>query len=436
MASSHQSCSQGALRHSTSSSSLGHFKGLLNIYSKEADINHTVNVGSLINNNVSLDKISNYKYHSLVSNNDYCLYSCDILNDGTVNIKSDTNLGFAVNHASLSPDKKLTIACGDSKRIVLLHEGQPNHQLEVIGSKSSDAATLHKRIYLKTSYDSGISTLFNSDGKQFCCAFQDGVTLVYDVRNYKLPLHTIYSTRPKSQHGAFRCCKFSGGTDDLLMISEHTGRVHLIDTRNFSKHQVILLPKLVFSPGDSLSDGVYHEPLIREYQDALTSYNGMSDSNIRYNINSDYLYLANGIMSEYSTSSVRFDHDIDENENKFYEEEGDLANNLDYENWSELDQETSIESQRVSDPFFTNSNNLFFVNNHFAGRRVVPSRLNVGDSNYHLMYDDSLIDINGVDWYCDDQTGKSHLLVGCDKGLFRWEVDSWSRRCFPSFEIC
>lgn len=407
----------------SNSSSTSHSKGLLNIYNKDLEVNNTVRVGSLINNNVALYRSSNSQFKCLVSNNDYCLYSCDIQNNGSVKVKDEFNLGFAVNHASLSPDKKTTVACGDSKKIVLLHEG---------AGSSKQAIPSHKKISLKTSFDSGISSAFNSDGKQFCCAFQDGVTVVYDVRNYKKPLHTIFSTRPKAQHGAFRCCKFSGGTDDLLIISEHTGRVHLVDTRNFDKHQVVMLPKLIYSPGTGASDGVYHEPLVREYQYAVSSFNSMSENSIRSNVSSDYLYLSNGILSEHNP----YDNSHNDSDISFLDDDCDPRNNLENQDWSEVDQETSFDSQRTTDGLYANSNNMFFVNHHFSGRRVTPTRFSSDNSEYHLMYDDSLVDINGIDWYYDPDTGKSHLLVGCDKGLFRWEVDSWSRRCFPTFEIC
>ena len=55
----------------------------------------------------------------------------------------------------------------------------------------------------------------------------------------------ISSTRPHSHNGAFRVCRFSYGLDDLLFISEHQGRVHVVDTRNYVNHQVIVIPDKV-----------------------------------------------------------------------------------------------------------------------------------------------------------------------------------------------
>ncbi|ODV98640.1 hypothetical protein PACTADRAFT_15056 [Pachysolen tannophilus NRRL Y-2460] len=401
-------------------SNIRHYKGLLNIYNRDLNAKVTLNVGSLINNSVSLYKESNNQYHSIICNNDYSIYWCDISDNGKLDIKNQANLGFAVNHASLSPDKKTIVACGDSNRIVLLHD-------DSLHSSNPDfKLPSHKKVSLKTTNESGFSTSFDSQGKQFCCSFQDGVSLIYDIRNYKKPIHTIFSTRPKSQYGAFRCCKFSGGTDDLLIISEHTGRVHLIDTRDYEKHQVILLPKVIYKRNSN--HNYYQEPIVREYQDVLTDFNGTIDTGTDHqNVNSSYLYLSNGITSDFVSENQNDGNNAFDSFENFYDDR-QSGGNLENENWTDLDEEVLTGSTDGSD-------NIGFATSQYQDSRIYSTvRANDRDSN--RLFEDSSVDINGIDWHYDEVTGKSHLLVGCDKGLFRWEIDSWNRRCFPSYELC
>lgn len=40
--------------------------------------------------------------------------------------------------------------------------------------------------------------------------------------------------------------------------------------------------------------------------------------------------------------------------------------------------------------------------------------------------------VNGSDGYGD---GQHSLVIGSEDGLIHWDIDSWKRRCFPSYEL-
>ncbi|GMF98659.1 unnamed protein product [[Candida] boidinii] len=201
-----------------------------------------MDLGLMINNSVNLYQLSKNNFKSLVCNNDHNIFLVDIKNNGQINT-NNYHLPHSLNYSSLSPDNKSIAVVGDCSKIFLLH---PNENLNSINSKD----------IIQTTYDNGFSVDWDSSGVYFSCCFQEGVNLIYDVRNKKQPLHTFRSTRPNNHSGAFRCCKFSGGTDDLLFISEHIGRVHMIDTRDFSNHQVIMLPNVLV---DSQDRSILHD---------------------------------------------------------------------------------------------------------------------------------------------------------------------------------
>ena len=64
-------------------------------------------------------------------------------------------------------------------------------------------------------------------------------------------------------------------------------------------------------------------------------------------------------------------------------------------------------------------------------RSSVGSNLTASTMSSEFDYTDN--DISGLDWY-EDRHG-SHIVIGCDKGLINWDIDSWGRRSFPSFKL-
>ncbi|OWB56991.1 hypothetical protein B5S28_g2912 [[Candida] boidinii] len=241
---------------------LGSFKGAFGLHIKETNYTKNIDLGLMINNSVNLYQLSKNNFKSLVCNNDHNIFLVDIKNNGQINT-NNYHLPHSLNYSSLSPDYKSIAVVGDCSKIFLLH---PNENLNSINSKD----------IIQTTYDNGFSVDWDSSGVYFSCCFQEGVNLIYDIRNKKNPLHTFRSTRPNNHSGAFRCCKFSGGTDDLLFISEHIGRVHMIDTRDFSNHQIIMLPNVLV---DSQDKSLIH--------DDASMFNGENENNDNRDINNE-----------------------------------------------------------------------------------------------------------------------------------------------------
>lgn len=359
------------------------WRGLFSFFNRETQDSLTIRLGSYINNSVTINKVANGQYSSYVCNNDMSLYNTEISNS-RISVLDSISLDFPLNNSILSDDHKNLIAVGDCSNIYLLHPQQEgSHRL------TNDNT-------IETNCDSGFSTSFDSSGLHFATCFQDGTCLIYDLRNYsKGPMKQIYSTRKNTASGAFRCAKYSRGTDDLLVISEHVGRVHVIDTRDFNNHQVIMLPMnsapTISTRGISSSSSNLNEiennsnftPKILNYNDVL-DYEGTFNPNNgfynRNNYNSRSLNNFNVLMA--------------------------------------LNQETNSSSDSDSDTIDTDLRNMY------------PSTSNTMVSS-EFDYTDN--DISGVDWYEDDSG--SHIIIGYDRGLINWDIDSWSRRSFPSFSL-
>ncbi|KAH3679132.1 hypothetical protein WICPIJ_008740 [Wickerhamomyces pijperi] len=427
-------------------------KGLLGLYNRETDESLTVKLGSFINNHVSISKTPTGSYQSYVCNNDMHLYSTAIRNT-SISLTGSLNLNFPLNHSALSEDSKTLIVVGDSQNIYLLHPEQ-----------DTQSSRLARDNVIETNCDSGFSTSFDSSGVHFATCFQDGSCLIYDLRNYSNgPLHKISSTRKNTSNGAFRCVKYSQGTDDLLFISEHIGRVHMVDTRDFTNHQVIMLPVNTIQ---SKHPGAYHsnvavDPESNIFKPAVLTFDevvGFEDSSRNPGVSpldmSDdgpfgFAYLNSFSHQSHSRNTSNFNvlssltSTIEEDE---YEDEnsggyGDVFSN-DLEDTQQLleqlkataSRKNSMKSRRESSIHKKNQSlssvesgaNLMSNNN---GEHLTHARTNSFGSEYD--YADN--EISGIDWY-EDTTG-SHLIVGCDNGLIDWTIDSWSRRSFPSYQI-
>ncbi|RLV92891.1 Uncharacterized protein JA1_002837 [Spathaspora sp. JA1] len=219
-------------------------KGLFSFYNPQTNTSKTVKLGEMINNDVTIYPSSANSYQSYVCNNDTHLYGLDINNNGNIKVmcKINCELNTCLNNVVKNPrsDKILT-ATGDSSSIFLIDPHQPKPIIKTI----------------KAGHESGFGVSYHPNGYLFSAVFQDGTCQIYDIRNLKSRLIDIKSTRPGHQSGAFRVCKFSPANDmnDLLIISEHVGRVHLVDLRNLDydnvdDHQVIVVPVALDQFGD------------------------------------------------------------------------------------------------------------------------------------------------------------------------------------------
>lgn len=220
-----------------SNNSIGLQRGFFSFYNNQNGITENIQVGDFINNCVTINKISNNHYHSYLCNNDKNLYQYDLTPSKIIQSTNAMYLKVALNHTISSHDNKTLITLGDSSKIFISHPQEKPINFDI----------------LKTEGDCGFSTSLLSNGYQFVSCFQDGLALIYDLRNLNNPIHVINSTRPKTQSGAFRVVKTSSLNDDLICISEHQGRIHLIDARNFNNHSVLLLPKYLYNVPPSIT---------------------------------------------------------------------------------------------------------------------------------------------------------------------------------------
>ncbi|KAI5965025.1 hypothetical protein KGF57_000818 [Candida theae] len=213
-----------------SASSRAVAKGLFSFYNPELSILHTVKLGEMINNDVSLNKVGNQQYQALLCNNDANLYCVDINNNSSLKMTNKINCEnyTCLNSSVKNPRNNLITAVGDSSSIFII---DPN----------SGSSPIVKTI--DSQYDGGFGISYHPNGYLFSTVFQDGVCQLYDLRNLSSPMRQFNSTRKKHQSGAFRVCKISQQNDfnDLLIIAEHVGRVHLIDLKTFDR-QVIVVP--------------------------------------------------------------------------------------------------------------------------------------------------------------------------------------------------
>lgn len=204
-------------------------KGLFSVFTPEMPEPLTYKLGEMINNAVAVYRDLGGGYTSYVCNNDTNLYTVDIGSSGVcANRKITCEANVSLNNARLSPDGKVVAVTGDASSLYLVDPAAP------LAVRS-----------VKTGRGSGFGISFHSNGVTMAASFEDGVCLLYDMRNMHVPLHEVRSTRPGHQAGAFRCCKFLDSfVQDLLVVLEHAGRVHLVDLRNLTSdsQQVLVFP--------------------------------------------------------------------------------------------------------------------------------------------------------------------------------------------------
>ncbi|EJS42706.1 YLR149C [Saccharomyces arboricola H-6] len=239
------------------------WKGIVEFYNQESDTMMTFTLGQFINNCVTLYDRATTQFDLFACNNDGHLYQCDVSNRDVTLVKRYADLKFPLNNASLSHDGQTMVVSGDSNKFAVYNQNELTNQFSLHydnhpswGSSSHhirriprfalpDESEYIENIYEAPNSDHGFYNCFSENDLQFATVFQNGSCSVYDVRNMATPMAEISSTRPHSHNGAFRVCRFSYGLDDLLFISEHQGRVHVVDTRNFVNHQVIVIPDKV-----------------------------------------------------------------------------------------------------------------------------------------------------------------------------------------------
>lgn len=221
------------------------YHGLFAVHNRQTGTKLSKAIGGCINSSICLySEAENSQYKAIISNNDMYLYIVDI-NNSDIQISTKISFSASLNHASISPDRKTIVACGDFRQLYVCHPEEPCRSSLTAVNTTKNNWKVSDELNVSSSY--GFSTSFHESGVIFGGAFQDGIANLYDMRNLSHPLTRIYSTRPNNYLGAFRSLKFSQGLHDMVVVSENESRVHVIDVRNFSNHQVLTIPeKLTF----------------------------------------------------------------------------------------------------------------------------------------------------------------------------------------------
>lgn len=240
-------------------------KGLFAIRNIHTGETYARDLGSFINNAVSLYE-SGSELKAVVCNNDHSLYFLDIGSDRFA-VTETIRLAAPLNHASVSPDRKTVIACGDTPQVAIIHPDEPDHSSWKV-SQTFDSGS-----------DLGFSVAFHPAGNMFGVAFQDGTARIYDIRmaGSSKPITEIKSSRPVELNGAFRCMKFSSGPEDLVFLSEQMHRVHAVDLRDFNNHQVLTIPQDFGQQPQEEEEAI--EPIIQSYDEVIDTASTHNDHN-------------------------------------------------------------------------------------------------------------------------------------------------------------
>ena len=159
-------------------------------------------------------------------------------------VQATLHLPISTNHASISPDGKHLVVVGDSTKVYFYHSSTGASAQHEAGR---EPWTLTRQLTAGTS-DALISTAFSPSSVHCAVASQDGSITIFDTRFLSLSsdddpspiVKQIQSTRPRTHAGAIRSVQFSPTPWDLLVWTEHSGRVTVADVRSdFTERQVI-----------------------------------------------------------------------------------------------------------------------------------------------------------------------------------------------------
>lgn len=431
-------------------------KGLFSFYSPYTDGDLTYKLGEMINNAVTVYPDypgGDSHFTSYVCNNDSNMYILDIANNRiTADRKLVCENNTSLNNVHQLPDGRLLTATGDSSSIFLLDPKSPKPQIEVI----------------RTAYDSGFGISYHNNENTLAVAFQEGACLLYDLRKAtEEPLFEVKSTRPGHQSGAFRCCKFlHTAIQDLLVISEHVGRVHLVDLRDLDQdnQQVLVFPFALDQYGRhkherlSVRDKLMNSQ--RKHSFAGADDDDMNDKNVDKHKRFD---IFDESQSHFSAPLV-YDYNYLAEENpklfKDYvyqpqpmpvcnEDDGNLAPpELNHPQWNSTP--VSINQDCVSNQGESQSghHNLISVDPHDVRQRLdleagqgLSHDTEMVDASppqqrysCHDSYQQSVnhihgeMELSGLDWL------ENQLYIGCeDGGIVTWDINVRARRSLGSF---
>lgn len=436
-------------------------KGLFTFNNPNLNVSKTAKLGEMINNSVSIYPHSNNHYKSFVCNNDSSLYAVDILNNDRLSVSNKIicEHDVSLNNVTKNPNSNLLTVTGDTSSIFLVDPNVKNGKIDSI----------------KTNHDSGFGISYHPNGNMFATTFQDGHCVLYDIRNLNNPIHEIQSTRPGHQSGAFRSCKFSNTSfNDILVISEHVGRVHLIDLRNLNSesgnnHQVMMFPFALDQFGSYKSDKLAQdekqgysfdeqfegtkpqapEPeedteeekdMIRNgvdfsRHDKLQIYDDLftKSSNIKFHAplvyDSDYLTNVNPKLFKHYTYQPQEEEEPGTQTNECSTSPTNTAGSVMNNFNNNLHNDDSYDNNDYSSGQFGMNSNTDSI---YSAPMTTDPYANYASGNYQQsnnhIYGE--MEICGLDWY------DSKLLIGSQHGgITCWDVNYIARRSFGSFSF-
>lgn len=126
-----------------------------------------------------------------------------------------------VNNCEFNHSGSILASVGDSSKVDLF-----------------DVRNGFKRIQtLQTTNDSGFKISWDPNSIKFAVCTQDGYMCLFDIRNYNKEL---FKSKQMGTRGSCRNTEYSiSRLHDLLIFTEHKECVHIIDSRNYEKEQII-----------------------------------------------------------------------------------------------------------------------------------------------------------------------------------------------------
>lgn len=379
-------------------------RGRFSLHNPVTGEQHTRMLGELINNAVILYKepSSSHTNRVLVCNNDWGLYFLEIDNS-RVEPLTYMKLKAPLNHAAISPDNKTVLACGDSSDVFLLNPSSDNTGWNVTKT-------------IKTDSDYGFSVAFHPTGMSFGVASQNGNCLLFDMRNTSKPVTCIRSSRFGTQLGAFRCLKFSQGSEDLLFLSEQVERVHVVDLRDVDEHQILSIPP-VFSDQETTNSN--RQPPSESQLRPSASRHASAIRGLLSLNSDDGPDTCLPSMSELDSNLPPYRHD--DMMNGTYRQISTPQDTVvrDYVSYVAGGvSDSSVPATSLLRGFVRGSDEHF--------RQSPLSRSSV------YRYNTSDFGISGLAW---SNLHGGTLVVGSDNGLAMWNIDEWARRTFPTYTI-
>ncbi|KAK7006166.1 DUF2415 domain-containing protein [Favolaschia claudopus] len=203
-----------------------------------------------------------------VSNNDRVVMFFDVpvrSRPHTINQVGAVRFNVPINHSSISPDGRTLLSVGDSSKVFLHRLTGGAHVT------ASPIATLTlpptSNPFSSPALVASFSTAFSADGSKYAVASQEGAVAVWDVRSTRpLKVFPTDKTRGCSANNigttwlsedpqewshrrsrgpgwSTRNVKFGGRPGrELMLFTEHTSLVHVIDARTFETEEVLNMP--------------------------------------------------------------------------------------------------------------------------------------------------------------------------------------------------